>query len=241
MTDDKKKPYVDKYKNEKDGDDYYIIPERGSEGSYTGKQLIYRRGEFGERWRLLKASAESQDEKKHYAEYELRDIKKDQVMYDKKLGAFVDGKGNKYSGKDINKQNNIVRARMNLVIKEMGIEDKNYINKWMFAKNRNLNNDDEDLGEQDWAHESLKTDEEIAQEKRKKFKHTTVAPAPRPTETKVEEKIIFDETPRPPEPSVEEIINYRAKMRNLQSGIGGLNPNRSTGLNYLTGHDDEIT
>ena len=241
MTDEKKKPYVDKYKNEKGGDDYYIIPQKGSEGSYTGKQVIYRRGEFGERWRLMKASAETQKEKKHFAEYELRDIKKDQVMFDKELGAFIDGRGNKYSGNDINKQNNIVRARMNLVIKEMGIEDKNYINKCMFSKNRNLNNDDEDPGEQDWAHESLKTDEEITQEKKKKLRQVTITPVTNPPKPKVEQEIILDKTPKPPEPSVEEIINYRAKMRNLQSGIGGLNPNRTTGLNYLTGQDDEIT
>ena len=66
--------YKDKYKNENGGDDYYIIPEKGSDAQPTGKQLIYRRGEFGEKWRLMKASAETQKEKKHYAEYELRDI-----------------------------------------------------------------------------------------------------------------------------------------------------------------------
>ena len=39
--------YKDKYKNENGGDDYYIIPEKGSDAQFTGKQLIYRRGEFG--------------------------------------------------------------------------------------------------------------------------------------------------------------------------------------------------
>lgn len=241
MTDDKKKPYVDKYKNEKGGDNYYIIPEKGSERSYTGRQIIYRHGEFGERWRLLKATAETEEERKHYADFELRDLKKEQVMFDKTLGAFVDGKGNKFSGNEVNHRNNIVRAKANLVIKEMKIKDPHYINKFMFDKSRTWNEDPIDEGEQDWAHESLKLPEEIAEEKRKKFKKLTITPMPKPNEPKVEDKKIFEETPRPPEPSVEEIINYRAKMRNLQSGIGGLNPNRSTGLNYLTGQDDEIT
>ena len=94
--------YKDKYKNENGGDDYYIIPEKGPDSKFTVKQLIYRRGEFGEKWRLMKASAETQKEKKHYAEYELRDIKKDQVIYNKDVGAFTDGRGKKYYGNLIN-------------------------------------------------------------------------------------------------------------------------------------------
>lgn len=171
--------YKDKYKNENGGDDYYIISEKGPDAQPTGKQLIYRRGEFGERWRLMKASAETQKEKKHYAEYELRDIKKDQVMHDKTVGAFIDGRGKKYYGNDIYKKNSTVRARMNLVIKEMGIEDKNYINKWMFSKDRDLNTEVEEieLGENDWAQESLKTPEEVIEEKKLKLKKIIATPA----------------------------------------------------------------
>ena len=170
--------YKDKYKNENSGDDYYIIPEKGSDAQPTGKQLIYRRGEFGEKWRLMKASAETQKEKKHYAEYELRDIKKDQVIYNKDVGAFTDGRGKKYYGNDVNKQNNLVRARMNLVIKEMGIEDKNYINKWMFSKDRDLNTEVEEIEpeENDWAHESLKTPEEVIEGKKLKLKKVIATP-----------------------------------------------------------------
>lgn len=171
--------YKDKYKNENGGDDYYIIPEKGPDAQPTGKQLIYRRGEFGERWRLMKASAETQKEKKHYAEYELRDIKKDQVMHDKTVGAFIDGRGKKYYGNDIYKKNSTVRARMNLVIKEMGIEDKNYINKWMFSKDRDLNTEVEEIepGENDWTQESLKTPEEVKEEKKLKLKKIIATPA----------------------------------------------------------------
>ena len=36
----------------------YLIPEKGSEGSLTGRTFVYKPGEWSERYNLLKASAE---------------------------------------------------------------------------------------------------------------------------------------------------------------------------------------
>lgn len=237
MSEEEKKSEI---KNE-----YYILPEKGSDAQPTGKQLVYRRGEFGERWRLMKASAETESERKHYADFELRDLKKEQVIFDKKLGAFIDEKGNKFSGNEVNQRNNVVRAKANLVIKEMKIKDPHYINKFMFSKSRTWNEDPIDEGENDWAHESLKLPEEIAEEKRKRFKKALTPIAPKPPETKVkftDEPVYLKKEIAENEPSVEEIIKNRVRLKNRFSGIGALNPNRSQGLNYLVNaDDDEIT
>ena len=37
----------------------FEIPERGSDGTETGRTIIYRRGELGERWNLIKLSLSS--------------------------------------------------------------------------------------------------------------------------------------------------------------------------------------
>ena len=232
-----------KYKNEKGGDDYYIIPEKGSDAQFTGKQLIYRRGEFGETWRLIRQSGENEEERKHYADFELRDLKKDQVMYDKTVGAFVDGRGNKFSGKAVNERNNLVRAKANLVLKELKVKDPNYINKFMFSKSRSWNEEPlDDPGESDWAHASLKLPEELAEEKRKRFKKA-IAPVAvtKSPEPKVELTLdpLYLKPKIKDEPSIEEIIKQRAKLRAEQSGIRGLGLNKSSGLNYLMGLDDK--
>ena len=61
--------------------DTYLIPEKGSEGSLTGRTIVYRPGEWSERYNLLKAAAQDDPkEKRSYIDIELKDLKRDQIL-----------------------------------------------------------------------------------------------------------------------------------------------------------------
>jgi hypothetical protein len=244
-------------------DEVYHIPEIGSEGSLTGRTIVYKRGELGERWRLMKKAAETDQERLDIADTELRSLKREQVFFNKDKGAFTDDFGNIYHGKEVNDKNNLVRAKAVVILNENKIKTPNYVNKFMWSKSRDWKQDPINETQVDWA-TGLTPDENEKQEEKKQKAKKALAQikkleAPIRNEVKSNEKIypisrseqIKSYVESLPQPSVEQIIKNRAAIRTRYSGIGSLNFResefqidrpKSTGLNYLRGlDDDEIT
>jgi hypothetical protein len=124
----------------------FEIPERGSDGTETGRTIVYRRGELGERWNLIKAAADTPEQKQNLLDIELRSLKREQVKFNKDKQQFTDGSGKVYSGKDINDQNNLVSLQAKKLVREHGYGDEKYVNKFMFTKGWDWKRDE-------WAHE----------------------------------------------------------------------------------------
>jgi hypothetical protein len=123
----------------------FEIPERGSDGTETGRTIVYRRGELGERWNLIKAAADTPEQKQNLLDIELRSLKREQVKFNKDKQQFTDGSGKVYSGKDINDQNNLVSLQAKKLVREHGYGDEKYVNKFMFTKGWDWKRDE-------WAH-----------------------------------------------------------------------------------------
>ena len=244
-------------------EEVYYIPERGSEGSLTGRTIVYKPGELGERWRLMKKTAETDQQRLDIADTELRSLKREQVIYNKEKKAFTDNYGNVYQqGKEVNDKNNFVRAKAVVILNENKIAIPNYVNKFMFTKSRDWKEEPIDDAQVDWS-AGIPQDENERQEERKQKAKRALAQikkleAPTKTEVKSDEiypisrsEQITSYVDSLPQPSVEKIIKNRAAIRTRYSGIGSLNFKesefqierpKSTGLNYLRGFDDdEIT
>ena len=244
-------------------EEIYYIPEKGSEGTLTGRTIIYKPGELGERWRLMKKAAETDQERLDIVDTELRSLKREQVFFNKDKGAFTDDFGNIYHGKEVNDKNNLVRAKAVVILNENKIKTPNYVNKFMWSKSRDWKEEPIDETKIDWA-TGLTPDEIERQEQKKQRAKNALAQikkteAIKKTEVKSDDEIYplsrSEEIKRYiealPQPSVEQIIKNRAAIRTRYSGIGSLNfkesefqieQPKSTGLNYLRGFDDdEIT
>jgi hypothetical protein len=163
MTEEKK---VELPIKEEAKDEVYHIPEIGSEGSLTGRTIVYKRGELGERWRLMKKAAETDQERLDIADTELRSLKREQVFFNKDKGAFTDDFGNIYHGKEVNDKNNLVRAKAVVILNENKIKTPNYINKFMWSKSRDWKEEPIDETKIDWA-TGLTPDENERQEQKK--------------------------------------------------------------------------
>lgn len=108
----------------------YLIPEKGTEGSFTGKTIVYKRGELSERYNLLKAAAQDDpDEKRTYVDIELKDLKRDQAIWDQQKKGYFDARGKKYDYSQMVKQNQYVKAKANTIT-----DDINLINKFIRVK-----------------------------------------------------------------------------------------------------------
>ena len=244
-------------------EEIYYIPEKGSEGTLTGRTIIYKPGELGERWRLMKKAAETDQERLDIADTELRSLKREQVFFNKDKGAFTDDFGNIYHGKEVNDKNNLVRAKAVVILNENKIKTPNYVNKFMWSKSRDWKEDPIDETKIDWA--TGLTPDEIERQEQKKQKAKNALAQIKKTEAIKKTEVKSDDEIYPlsrseeikryiealPQPSVEQIIKNRAAIRTRYSGIGSLNfkesefqieQPKSTGLNYLRGFDDdEIT
>jgi hypothetical protein len=244
-------------------DEVYHIPEIGSEGSLTGRTIVYKRGELGERWRLMKKAAETDQERLDIADTELRSLKREQVFFNKDKGAFTDDFGNIYHGKEVNDKNNLVRAKAVVILNENKIKTPNYVNKFMWSKSRDWKEEPIDETKIDWA--TGLTSDEIERQEHKKRKAKNVLAQIKKKEVTKKTEVKSDDEIYPlsrseeikryveslPQPSVEQIIKNRAAIRTRYSGIGSLNFKesefqierpKSLGLNYLRGlDDDEIT
>lgn len=260
MTEEKK---VELPTEEEAKDEVYHIPEIGSEGSLTGRTIVYKRGELGERWKLIKKAADTDEERLDIADTELRSLKREQVFYNKDKSSFTDDFGNVYHGQEINDKNNLIRAKAVVILNENKIKIPHYVNKFMWSKNREWKQDPINETQVDWA-TGMTQDENEKQEKKKQKAKKALAQikkleAPIRNEVKSDEEIypisrseqIRSYVESLPQPSVEQIIKNRAAIRTRYSGIGSLNFKesefqierpKSTGLNYLRGlDDDEIT
>jgi hypothetical protein len=244
-------------------EEIYYIPEKGSEGTLTGRTIIYKPGELGERWRLMKKAAETDQERLDIADTELRSLKREQVFFNKDKGAFTDDFGNIYHGKEVNDKNNLVRAKAVVILNENKIKTPNYVNKFMWSKSRDWKEEPIDETKIDWA--TGLTPDEIERQEQKKQKAKNALAQIKKTEAIKKTEVKSDDEIYPlsrseeikryiealPQPSVEQIIKNRAAIRTRYSGIGSLNfkesefqieQPKSTGLNYLRGlDDDEIT
>ena len=244
-------------------EEIYYIPEKGSEGTLTGRTIIYKPGELGERWRLMKKAAETDQERLDIADTELRSLKREQVFFNKDKGAFTDDFGNIYHGKEVNDKNNLVRAKAVVILNENKIKIPNYVNKFMWSKSRDWKEEPIDETKIDWA--TGLTPDEIERQEQKKQKAKNALAQIKKTEAIKKTEVKSDDEIYPlsrseeikryiealPQPSVEQIIKNRAAIRTRYSGIGSLNfkesefqieQPKSTGLNYLRGlDDDEIT
>ena len=260
MTEEKK---VELPTEEEAKDEVYHIPEIGSEGSLTGRTIVYKRGELGERWKLMKKAADTDEERLDIADTELRSLKREQVFYNKDKGSFTDDFGNVYHGQEINDKNNLIRAKAVVILNENKIKIPHYINKFMWSKNREWKQDPINETKVDWATGMTQDENEKQEEKKQKAKKALAQikklEAPIRNEVKSDEEIypisrseqIINYVESLPQPSVEQIIKNRAAIRTRYSGIGSLNfkesefqieQPKSTGLNYLRGlDDDEIT
>lgn len=260
MTEEKK---VELPTEEEAKDEVYHIPEIGSEGSLTGRTIVYKRGELGERWKLIKKAADTDEERLDIADTELRSLKREQVFYNKDKSSFTDDFGNVYHGQEINDKNNLIRAKAVVILNENKIKIPHYVNKFMWSKNREWKQDPINETQVDWATGMTQDENEKQEEKKQKAKKALAQikklEAPIRNEVKSDEEIypisrseqIRSYVESLPQPSVEQIIKNRAAIRTRYSGIGSLNFKesefqierpKSTGLNYLRGlDDDEIT
>lgn len=240
----------------------FETPEIGADAQPTGRTMVYRRGELGERWRLLKKAAETDQERLDIADTELRSLKREQVFYNKDRGAFTDDFGNIYHGKEVNDKNNLVRAKAVVILNENKIKIPNYVNKFMWSKSKDWKEEPIDETQIDWAtgmtQDEIERKEEKKQKARKILEKTKTIETPVKTEVKTDQEIIYPLTRAEeikkyveslPQPSVEEIIRNRAAIRTRYSGIGSLKFKEpefelarptSTGLNYLSGFDDKL-
>jgi len=202
----------------------------------------------------MKKAAETDQERLDIADTELRHLKREQVMYNKDKKAFTDDFGNIYQqGKEVNDKNNLVCAKAVVVLNENKIKIPNYANKFMFSKSRDWKEEPINEDKVDWvtgmSQESLEKEEskKRAQRELAKIKKEE---APKediyPTLTRAEEIKRYVESL--PQPSIEQIIRNRVAIRNRYSGIGSLKfvepeyeieRSKSSGLNYLTGLEDE--
>jgi len=239
----------------------FETPEIGADAQPTGRTMVYRRGELGERWRLLKKAAETDQERLDIADTELRSLKREQVFYNKDRGAFTDDFGNVYHGKEVNDKNNLVRAKAVVILNENKIKIPNYVNKFMWSKSRDWKEEPIDETQIDWATgltpDEIERQEQKKQKARKILEKTKKIDTPVKIEVKTDQEIFYPLTRAEqikryvesvPQPSVEEIIRNRAAIRTRYSGIGSLpfkEPEfelarpTSTGLNYLSGLDDK--
>lgn len=246
-------------------EEVYMIPEIGSDTSPTGRTIIYKRGELGERWRLMKRAAETDQERLDIADTELRSLKREQVTYNKEKKAFMDDYGNIYQqGKEVNDKNNYVRAKATVILNENKITIPNYIDKFMFSKSRNWKEEPIDESKIDWAtalsQDEIERQEQKKQKAKKALEQIKKIETPVKTEVKTDQELFHPLTRAEqikryveslPQPSVRQIIENRAAIINRYSGIGSLpfkesefeiqRPSKlkSTGLNYLSGLDDE--
>jgi len=264
MNEDKK---IELPTKEEPKEEVYLIPEIGSDASSTGRTIIYKRGELSERWQLLKKAAETDQERLDIADTELRSLKREQVTYNKEKKAFMDDYGNIYQqGKEVNDKNNYVRAKATVILNENKITIPNYIDKFMFSKSRDWKEEPIDENKNDWvtalSQDEIERQEQKKQKAKKALEQIKKIETPIKTENKTDQELFHPLTRAEqikrhveslPKPSVRQIIENRAAIINRYSGIGSLpfkepefelqRPSKptSTGLNYLSGLDDEIT
>ena len=144
--------------------DTYLIPEKGSEGSLTGRTIVYRPGEWSERYNLLKAAAQDDPkEKRSYIDIELKDLKRDQAIWNKEKKGYFDDRGKQYTYSQMIKQNQYVKAKANTIT-----DDINLVNQFVQSKSHNWVTEWEKDYEKEYGEPYAIQDDKIIDEKESK-------------------------------------------------------------------------
>jgi len=191
----------------------HLIPEKGPEGSLTGRTLIYRPGELSERYNLLKAAAQDDPkEKRNYIDIELKDLKRDQAMWNKEKKGYFDDRGKQYTYSQMIKQNKYVRAKAETIT-----DDINLVNQFIQSKSHYWSSEWEKDYEKEYGEPYAIQDDDLIAEKELK-KQKAIAELKRLEEKKVEPIHLEKEpliTTQIPEKTVAEIVKEMSEKRRL--------------------------
>lgn len=188
----------------------YLIPEKGSEGSLTGRTLVYRPGELSERYNLLKAAAQDDPkEKRNYIDIELKDLKRDQAIWNKEKKGYFDDRGKQYTYSQMIKQNQYVRAKANTIT-----DDINLVNQFVQSKSHNWVTEWEKDYEKEYGEPYAIQDDEIKDEKelkkQKAIEKLKLMNKKKEELIKQENEVIM---PKIPEKTVAEIVKEMSEKR----------------------------
>jgi hypothetical protein len=189
----------------------YLIPEKGPEGSLTGRTIVYKPGEWSERYNLLKASAEDDPERKRsFIDIELKSLKRDQAIWNEEKKGYFDGMGKKYNYSQMMKQNQYVRAKANTITDDVGL-----INKFMQRKTHDWISKWEQDFESDYGYSYTPQDDEVAKKelrKQKAIEELKLLDIKKVDPIKKENEVIM---PKIPEKNVTEIVKEMSEKRRL--------------------------
>jgi hypothetical protein len=199
-------------KKDNEKQEVYIIPEKGSEGSLSGRTIVYRPGELSERYDLLKAAAQDDPEhKRNFVDIELKDLKRDQSLWNQEKKGYFDARGKKYNYSQMVKQNQYVRAKANTIT-----DDTNLVNKFLQSKGHDWVSQWEQDYEKEYGESYAPQDDDLVAKKELK-KQKAIEELKHRNEKKIEllefkkEKVII----KLPEKTIEEIINENAEKRRI--------------------------
>ena len=188
----------------------YLIPEKGPEGSLTGRTIVYRPGELSERYNLLKAAAQDDPkERRSFIDIELKDLKRDQAIWNKEKKGYFDDRGKQYTYSQMIKQNQYVRAKANTIT-----DDINLVNQFVQSKSHNWVTEWEKDYEKEYGEPYAIQDDEIRDEKelkkQKAIEKLEVMNKKKDEPIKQENEVIM---PKIPEKTVEEIVKEMSEKR----------------------------
>ena len=191
----------------------YLIPEKGPEGSLTGRTIVYSPGDWSERYNLLKASAEDDPERKrNFIDIELKSLKRDQAIWNEEKKGYFDAMGKKYNYSQMMKQNQYVRAKANTIT-----DDVSLINKFMQRKTHDWISKWEEDYKKDYGEPYAPQDEDLIVKKELK-KQKALEELNKLKEEKVEQ-IQLEKEPliatQIPEKTVAEIVKEMSEKRRL--------------------------
>jgi hypothetical protein len=191
----------------------YLIPEKGPEGSLTGRTIVYRPGEWSERYNLLKAAAEDDPERKrNFIDIELKSLKRDQAIWNEKKKGYFDAMGKKYNYSQMMKQNQYVRSKASTITDDVGL-----INKFMQRKTHDWISKWEEDYEKDYGEPYAPKDEDLIAKKELK-KQKAIEELNKLKEEKAELLELEKEpliTTQIPEKTVAEIVKEMSEKRRI--------------------------
>jgi hypothetical protein len=191
----------------------YLIPEKGPEGSLTGRTIVYRPGEWSERYNLLKAAAEDDPERKrNFIDIELKSLKRDQAIWNEKKKGYFDAMGKKYNYSQMMKQNQYVRSKASTITDDVGL-----INKFMQRKTHDWISKWEEDYEKDYGEPYAPKDEDLIAKKELK-KQKAIEELNKLKEEKAELLELEKEpliTTQIPEKTVAEIVKEMSEKKRI--------------------------
>jgi hypothetical protein len=198
-------------KKDNEKQEVYLIPEKGSEGSLTGRTIIYRPGELSERYDLLKAAAEDDPgHKRNFIDIELKDLKRDQALWSQEKKGYFDARGKKYNYSQMVKQNQYVKAKANTIT-----DDTNLVNKFLQTKGHGWVSKWEEDYEREYGESYAPQDDDLVAKKELK-KQKAIEELKHLNENKIELSEFKEEViTKLPEKTIKEIVNERAEKRRI--------------------------